>query len=431
MSALHARPAVPALAEENVLLPAGRADNLARVLLGLGAVLLLLTIVGAFAISARHAMAAYLVGLMAVLAVSLGALFFTMVFHLVNAGWSVTLRRQFENVAGMLPIVCVLAVPFLVGEVASAFGLIPGGMLMQWITQKHLAAEGVIESPYLLDKKAPFLNVPFWLVRAAIYMVVWISLARAMKSLSVRQDATGDVALSRKLRFMSGWGLLAFALTTAFASFDWLMALDYRFFSTMWGVWYFAGAALSSLSAVAIIAWTLRATGRLKGAVTGEHFHDLGKLMFGFVVFWAYISFSQYFLIWYSNIPEETAFFVTRLENGWQYLFFILVFGHFVVPFLILIFRPVKKRLPLVAAIGAWLLLMQVLDLVYIVRPIVYVREFEAANPGLAGWWLDAVGILGVLAVYTGLLVRSIGRQALIPTRDPRLHEALAHKNYV
>ena len=420
-----------ALAADNISLPRSISDNLFRVLVGVGLVLLLLTLVGAFAVRARHAMAAYLVGLMTVLAVSLGGMFFTMIFHIVNAGWCVTLRRQFENLAGMMPVVAVLSLPFILGEVASSLGLIEGGMLMQWITQRQEAGAGIIEAPYLLEKKAAFLNVPFWLIRCAVYLVVWVSIAKALMGLSVKQDATGDVALSRKLRYMSGWGLLAFALTTAFVAFDWMMALDYRFFSTMWGVWYFAGAALSSLSCVAIIAFALKTTGRLDGAVTKEHFHDLAKLMFGFTVFWAYISYSQYFLIWYSNIPEETAFFVARKENGWQYLYYLLAFGHFVVPFLILIFRPVKKAMLLVAVIAAWLLLMQVADMVFVIRPVVYVREFAEASPGLGGIWLDAVGILGVIAIYTGLLIRSIGRTPLIPTGDPRLNEALHHKNYV
>jgi hypothetical protein len=225
--------------------------------------------------------------------------------------------------------------------------------------------------------------------------------------------------------------MLLFALSTAFASFDWLMSLDFTFFSTMWGVYYFAGAAYSSVAVTAVILAMLRRSGKLEGAVTKEHFHDLGKLLFTFTVFWAYIGFSQYFLIWYSNIPEESAYYVIRNQNGWENTAFILSIGHFIAPFFILLIRRVKESTLGLAVMALWMLLMIALDLVWNIRPMVYAGAASAANPGPVGWWLDAVGFVGPMAIFAGLLVRRVAAGPRVAIKDPRLVEALAHKNYV
>lgn len=407
----------PALKADNIVLPAGSGVSLSNGLIAVGVLALLITVIGAFAISAEHAVASVHVGTMTVLAACIGALIFTMILHLVNAGWSATVRRQFENVFSTLPVPLGFAVAFMLVE------LISGGLVMQWIGLNP-------GEDYLADKKYPFLNEPFWAIRGLVYVALWMFLATQLRLWSLRQDETGDEGLTRKARFMSGWGILAMALTTAFASFDWLMSIDFRFFSTMWGVWYFAGAMTTSLSVVILVLAVLRGTGRLTACVTKEHFHDLGKLLFGFTVFWAYISFSQYFLIWYSNIPEETVFFAVRQENGWQIMFALLAFGHFIVPFLIMLLRAVKESTIGLAAMAAWMILMQILDMVYVIRPMVYSFD-TASDPGVMGIWLDIAGALAVLCVFAGVLVRRIAASPLVAVNDPRMEESLAHKNYI
>lgn len=419
----------PALAEDNINLPAGSGAALSRVLIGLGVVGLALTLLGAFVVNVKHALAAYQVGVMSVLAIALGSLFFIMIFHLVNAGWHATIKRQWEHLFSMLPLCVLLVLPVLVIEVVRAVLAGPnnevhGALLFEWLNP-------ALAGTFLIDHKAGYLNAPFWLIRFALYAAIWIFLAQRLYSLSKQQDLTGDRWLTQKARFMSGWGTLALALTTSFAAFDWMMSMDYRFFSTMWGVYYFAGSAGASVAALVIVLAVLRGLGRLTGAVTDQHFRDLGKFLFAFSVFWAYIGFGQYFLIWYANIPEETAYYLRRSTGGWEGLSVLLVLGHFVVPFVLLLFKPVKHSTLGLALVAGWLILMHTLDMVWIIRPMVYIADWAAFDPGPAGWWLDIAAGVGVFALFAGVLVRKIASGPLVGTKDPYIGEALKHKNYV
>ncbi|MBX3360501.1 MAG: hypothetical protein KF705_03525 [Phycisphaeraceae bacterium] len=408
------------LSRENIYLPEGAGKGVSTILLGVGAVCIALTVAGAVVHGPKHALASYLVGVMAVMAMSLGAMFFVMSQHLINAGWSVTIRRQAENIMSLLPFAVALLIPYLIAQL-----VLPDDMkLIQWMRSD-------IKGDYLLQKKAAYLNEPFFVIRSLLYIGIWLFLCQRLWSHSVAQDRTGDRTETVKARRMCTWGMFAFALSVAFASFDWLMSLDFRFFSTMWPVYIFAGCAFSSVALMAIVIAVLRTMGRLTGVVTQEHSHDLGKLMFSFSVFWAYIAFSQYFLIWYSNIPEETAYYLHRREGGWEVLSALLCFGHFVVPFLILMLRKVKQSSLALAGVGLWMLLMHVLDVFWIVRPMVYANAPADTSASGVAVWLDIVAIFGIVAIYAGLLVRKVASGVLIPLNDPRQDEALAHKNYV
>ncbi len=409
----------PAMRKDNITLPEGAGGTLATGMLFVGLIAFVLTVLGAFVYSPRHALGAFEIGLFTATAMSLGAMFFVMAFYSVNAGWASTVRRQFENVASVLWVCWVMLGGVVIIE------LVSGGVLLDWL------GFGAGEN-YLIDKKQPYLAAGFLVARYVVYGLVWIGISRRLYALSRKQDETGDRSISRKARFMSGWGLLAFALTTAFFAFDFLMSMDFRFFSTMWGVYYFASAALSSVSIVVVILAVLRTGGRLTGAVTEEHFHDLGKLILSFTVFWSYIAFSQYFLIWYSNIPEETAWFVYRQgTGGYMPLFLILCFGHFVAPFCVLLFRKVKRSTPLLAAIGVYMVLITIADMVWIVRPMVYAAGHAEGNPGVGGWWLDAAGIVSPLCIWGFFVVRQVASGPLVPLKDPTMHESLKHANYV
>ena len=437
----HSHGADPAVAlrAENITLPAGAGKGMGLGLIGVG----LLFAVGCLVIGATHSMgatfkqalAAYHLTTMAVLAMSLGALFFVLVFHLTNAGWSATIRRQFENIASFVPFAFLLVVPTLVIEI-----FVPNhgdrGYLFAWLSKDAA-------STHLLQAKWGYFFTPgthhdqmhagafptFFVLRALIYGVVWTGLSLKLRSLSLEQDTTGDRALSARARFISSWGMILFALSTAFAAFDWLMSIDYGFFSTMWGVYYFAGAAYSSVAVAAIVLAVLRLRGKLEHAVTSEHFHDLGKLMFTFTVFWAYIGFSQYFLIWYSNIPEETAFYEFRNTADWRWLNRLLILGHFVIPFLILLFRPIKRSPKALIFMGLWAVTLELADLFWIVRPAAAVNaDGEAVT---SSFLVDALGILGVMALFAGYLIQKVPQHPLVALKDPRMPEALGHKNYV
>lgn len=373
--------------------------------------------------TAMHAMAAYTVGVMSVMAISLGCLFYLMVWSLLNAGWGATIKRQVENVASLLPVLWLGLLSILIIEI------LQGGLMLQWLRPEFA-------NDYLLAKKAVYFwgkpstgGLPvFFIARTLIYGAAWWYLCRVMVGYSRQMDKNPSAELAAKMRFTSAWGLPVFSLTLAFASFDYLMGVDFKFFSTMWGVYYFAGAAFSAAGFVAIILAVLMSKGKLKGVVTEEHFHDLGKLMFAFTVFWAYISFCQYFLYWYSNIPEETAFYLHRKTLGWQYLGVFLMVGHFAVPFLFILSRHIKKNRALLMLTGVWFLVVHVADIFWIVRPMVYPN---GDGPGLSGAYLDVLGIGGVLLVFFGLVMNKVVSGPLVGVNDPYMAEALDHKNYV
>lgn len=405
--------------KDNITLPASAAAKIGRPMLVVGLLMLVVSVIGIFSISFRHTLAGIEIGLFTVLAISLGSLFWTMVFHALNAGWSITLRRQFENVASLVwvPAVCLIII--------AVIEVMADGVLLTWLDP------AVREGNHLIEIKAPYLNGPFFIARVIIYAICWTVLSRLLLGWSKKSDETGDRTLGRKARYWSSFGIPVFAFSITFCAFDFLMSLDYRFFSTMWGVYFFASCALGSASAIAIIAAILKASGRLQGLVTTEHFHDLGKLVFAFVVFWTYITFSQYFLIWYSNIPEETFWFTARREMGFDWLFKVMMFGHFVAPFLILIWRPIKKSPKLLAIVGGYLILMIALDMAWIILPMLSVGDAHAASPSVPGHLINAVSVLGVIMIFGWLVCNKITKSPLIPTKDPMLHESLSHKNYI
>lgn len=357
----------------------------------------------------RHALFSHHVGAVIALGLALGPLGVVMIFHQVSAGWSVTIRRQMENAAALAPLGVLLLVP----------SLLKGKEIFHWWAVDPA-------SDPVLEHKASFLNPTFFLIRIAVYAVIWTYLGARMRMLSLQQDASGDRWLTSKAKFTSAWGLLAFALSVAFAGFDLLKSMDYHWFSTMFGVYFFAGNMIVGLSLMAVVFSLIRGGGKLKGLVTAEHFHDLGKLMLGFTIFWAYIGFSQYFLIWYANVPEETAWMIVRKQGGWEKVGLLLMFGHFLGPFLILLFRDVKKSLFL-GVVGAWMILMHCADIFWVVRPILFAGKADPV--GFA--WVDITGVFGPVLLFIGLLLWLAGRSPLIPIKDPRLPEAAAHKNYV
>jgi hypothetical protein len=421
----------PQLRGENIAFAPG-AGGIGKIVMAVGAAAVagcaLIGYLGPNDIHAKQALGAYHVGVMSVLAMCLGALFLMLVFHLTQAGWPSPFRRQIENIASFLPFAYLMVLPTIAAEI------MVGGRLFQWLTDAKTG------NP-LLDHKAFWFfggaetghgTIPFptfFVLRAIVYGLIWTLLVRRLISLSRQQDETTDAAPFRQARTTSAWGMLLFALTTAFAAFDWLMSVDYKFFSTMWGVYYFAGAAFSGAAVTALVLAVLRGKGKLQGAVTIEHFHDIGKLMFSFTVFWAYIAFSQYFLIWYSDIPEETAFFLYR-SGAWAGLGILLMFGHFIVPFLILLFRAVKRNPRLLAVVAVWAIIIQVLDIYWIVRPMIYSQMPDKPHGPLVPV-VDILGIVGVVAIFAGYLVCKVASGVLIGVGDPYLREGLEHKNYV
>ena len=423
MSSAHHADLDLVLAKDNVALPEGAGATLWRALAGLGVLLTVVTVVGAFAgdvKAAKTALHALHAGFLAALGFPLGAMCLVMLLHQTNAGWSATVRRQFENMMSLVWVAALMFVGIVVlqallgqrGELSkdSAF-------LWNWMNSVY------VEGDPLYEHKRPFLNVPLFFVRAIVYFGVWIALAWTLNQYSTRQDADGDRWHTARARKVSAVGLLLFAFTVAFAAFDWLMTLDFHWFSTMLGVYFFAGVMVGALALGALTFVALRSVGRLHVAFTDEHLHDLSKLLFAFVVFWAYITFSQYFLIWYANIPEETMFFQIRKEGPWTWMSWALPIGHFILPFLILLPRPFRRSRAVIGVMAVYLIVVHLMDVFWMVRP-----EVKGVGPGA---WVDFTGVLGPVLIMIGLYVRKVVSGPLVPLNDPRLPEALSHRNNV
>lgn len=270
-------------------------------------------------------------------------------------------------------------------------------------------------------------------VRLAAYTVVFTLIVWLLRNWSLRTDQTKDAKFFLRSRYWSCFFIIPFALGYTFLMVDLLMALNYKWYSTMWGVYLFAGAALSSMALLILVVTWLRSLGHLRQVVTEEHYHLMGKLLFAFCVFWAYIAFSQYFLIWYSNITEETQFFLLRNSGGWNVVSIVLVVGHFFVPFVILLWRPVKKTPALLSAVSVWILLMHLLDMYWIVIP--ERAPSLTAGGGEPQLWmagalgLDILSLLGVGGLLAFVFLQVVGRSSLYPCGDPRLAESVHVEN--
>jgi hypothetical protein len=348
----------------------------------------------------------WLVSFLFFLSLALGALFFELIQYAAQGGWGIVLRRIGETTFATIPVMAALFLPLLLGL----------HDLYSW------SVPGAAEHDALLRWKAPYLNVPFFLIRAALYFGCWSFIALLYYRLSRRQDATGDPAVSARLRRLAGPAIIVLALTQTFASIDWIMSLTPKWYSTIFGVYFFAGSFVGFIALLSIVAVAMRRAGLLDTVITAEHLHDVGKLLFGFTAFWAYIAFSQFFLIWYANLPEETIWYKARMEGSWMTVSLVLMAGHFGVPFFYLMGRDVKRRGSTLAVGGAWLLAMHFMDLYWQVMPTLHPEGVRLSA-------LDAAAFVAIGGCFVAAASWLMRRQALVPLRDPRLAESLAFEN--
>ncbi|MCY3929402.1 MAG: quinol:cytochrome C oxidoreductase [Acidobacteria bacterium] len=354
----------------------------------------------------------WLVAVVFFLCIGLGCLFFVLIHHATKAGWGVVVRRLAENLACTVPVLAVLFIPVV------ALGMYD---LFHWTHADAVAHDR------LLQVKEPWLNETGFWIRTVIYFAVWSGLALYFRNASRRQDESGDEALSRRMARFSPVAVALFAVTLTFAGFDWLMSLEPHWYSTMFGVYFFAGTVVSAFAALTVFTLAFERSGHFRGVVTGEHFHDLGKLLFAFTVFWAYIAFSQFFLIWYANIPEETNWFLSRLHGtadnpaNWRPATLLLAIGHFAVPFFFLMPRTIKRNRTLLLIGAVWMLAIHLWDVFWLVMPNLH-REMTFSL-------LDVTSLLGVGGLFLATAGWLLGRGSLVPSRDPRLVESLAFEN--
>ncbi|MDX9858583.1 MAG: hypothetical protein RBT76_12390 [candidate division Zixibacteria bacterium] len=373
-----------------------------------GAVGLLVTVLAWFLDSARF-YHAWLTAFAFWITVSLGALFFTMLHHLTGAQWSTVIRRLAESLLAPFPLLAVFFIPIILGM----------------HDLYHWTHEDAVAHSHLLQLKQPYLNQTFFIIRAVVYFAVWIFLSMRLVSLSRRQDQGHSADILAKMRSTSAWGMILFAVTITYAGFDWLMSMAPEWYSTIFGVYIFSGGLLSAMCLITLTALALRRRGVLDKAITHEHYHDLGKLVFGFIIFWGYIGFSQYMLIWYANIPEETVWYLARWEGSWKAVSLLLVLGYFAIPFLIMIFRGTKRALAPLGVMVAWLLVMHWVDLYWLVFP-----TWPGATDNASFHWMDLSAMLAIGGFYLWSFWSRFSRGPLVPVGDPKLPQSLSHVNY-
>jgi hypothetical protein len=345
----------------------------------------------------------YLLGYMLWIGVALGSACLLMIHHLAGGDWGFVVRRCLESGLRTIPLLFVLMLPLLLG--------LP--QLYLWARPEAVAADAI------LQHKAAYLNIPFFLGRTALYFIIWGLFAHFLSKLSAEQDRTGDADIQRKLEVISGPGLAVMGLTITFSSIDWVMSLDPHWFSTLFGFIFMVGNVLTTLAVMICVLAYLKDREPLRTLLRPSHFHDLGNLLMAFVILWAYMALSQYLIIWSGNLPEEITWYIDRTATGWVVVGLILVVFHFAVPFLVLLSRQTKRSVDNLVRVAAFLLVMRLLDLLWTVAPTLHHEQLHVS-------WMDLAAPIGIGGLWLAGFLRNLKEQPLLPLKDPR-RAALEH----
>jgi hypothetical protein len=347
----------------------------------------------------------YLIAYIFWINITVGSLAVLMVQHLSGGKWGLVARRVLEASSRTLPVMAVLFLPIALN--------LPE--LYAW-ARPEAAADPLIQT------KASYLNANFFYLRAVLYFVIWGALIFLLNRWSREQDdrpAQLPGPADRRFRVLSGPGLVLYVLTVTFMSVDWVMSLDPHWYSTIFGILTIGGQGLASMAFAILVLAQLARARPMAQVADADAFHDLGKLMFAFVMLWAYFSVSQLLIIWSANLPEEIPFYLERLHGPWYPVSVLVLIGQFALPFLLLLSQDFKRNPRIVARIAFWILLMRIVDIAWTIGPVF--REGSGLH------WLDFAAVLGMGAVWSFFFFRSLGSRAVVPARDPYLKEALAH----
>ena len=364
------------------------------------------------------------------LGIAVGMLFLIMLTYIFDAGWSIILRRQLEHAVGSIKYLALLFLPLVILGVANADNEF---VAWTWMDLDRLTATGdrVGDDP-LYVHKAGYLNPAFFVVRFLFIFAIWIVLAELLRRWSFRMDREGDPKYVYRARNLSAVGLFLAAITLTFASIDWFKSLEFHWFSTMYGVWFFSSSIRAAVAALILIAVVAAARGPLKGLFGQGHSYLLGCMLLAFTVFWAYIGFCQYFLIYNANIPEEVFWYNIRemytdgSKSSWWWVSMALIFGGFLAPFILLLWNRTKFGAAIVA-ISIWILAFYILDLYFNILPgkvwdpssgTYLLRQFQIH-------WMDVTTFLGTGGICVWAFLKSSAAQKAIPIRDPRIAESL------
>ncbi len=378
-------------------------SGLAGKALGIGAVGAAASLAGFFLARAEF-FQAYLVGWLLWYTVAVGALGFLLLQHLSGGGWGLAARRILEAAARTIPFVGLAAIPLFLGLAD----------LFLWADPAKVALDAS------LQHKASYLNVPFFVGRTVFAIALFSFLAYFLSAKSRRQDETGDPNLKSTMHDVSAVGLLLYIIVNTFMGFDWLMSLDPHWYSSLYGGIFVAGEALAGMTFIILVANWLRQRAPMDGILGRKLFHDYGKLLFAFVMFWTYLTISQFIIMWQGNLPEEAVWFQLRFHGGWGYVAAGLLIFHFFFPFLILLSRSVKEKARALSAVAAFVLVMRWIDLIWLTRPTLHAGGFSIH-------WLYVALPAGIGGTWFFLFARELGGRPLVAVNDPQWEEVLSH----
>lgn len=373
----------------------------------LGVLFLAVTLIG-LAIDPKETYYSYLVAFAYWGGIAMASVILLMIFHATHARWMTVLRRPVEAMASSVWIFLLLVIPVIIGMKE----------IYSWVDP---APDLGKEALGLLAHKAPWLNRSFFVVRAFGYLLIAGFFAWRLSSWSERQDKEGGADLLARARRLSSGGLPFIALAITFAAFDWLMSLNPLWFSTIFGVYYFAGSFVSALSVLAIATHYGRARNVFGGALNVEHTHNIGKLMLAFTCFWTYVAFSQLLLIWIAGIPEEIPFYITRFKEGWAWMGVLLIFGNFFIPFGALLSRSLKRNPRKLAGVAVWILLVHYIDIFWLAMPTLHPEGFSMH-------WTNFTAFFGVGLVAVAFGVSRLRGKLPVPVKDPYLAESIRYR---
>jgi len=366
--------------------------------LSVGVAALALCVAGAIASPAQF-FRSYLFGYLFWTGVALGCLAIVMLQHLSGGAWGLVIRRMLESGSRTLPLMALLFVP-----------LVPGlRQLYGWARPDNA-----------ISYQAAYLNIPFFLFRAVLYFLVWLSIAYFLNRWSREQDRTGDLRLARRLQLLSGPGLVLYGLTATFAAIDWVMSLEPHWYSSIFGILIIGGQALSAMAFIIAVAVLLAQHEPLSGVLLPSHFNDLGKLLLTFVMLWAYFAFSQLLIIWSGNLPEEIPWYLHRLHSGWRWVGVLLILFHFALPFVLLLSRDLKRNARALALLAVGVIFMRLVDLFWLTAPEFWPGSFHLH-------WMDIAAPVGIGGVWLAVFAWQLRGWPLLPIGDRYLEKALEH----
>ena len=400
------------MAAEGSFKAPGEINGLRTIALGVGGVALIAWLVGLY-FNPEQALRSWLIGFIFWGGIGIGSIGILLLQYITGGAWGLVVRRVAEAASRTLPLVVVLFLPLAIGMTS----------LYEWT---HLAP-----TEHIMEHRGWFMTPASWILRSILYFALFGVMAYLLNSWSASQDKAENYAEAAKIlgtaSAFSGPAMVVYAIVVTFAAVDWVMTLDPHYFSTIWGLLFVAGWALSCFCFEVVILAYLADKTPMDRVLGRRHFHDLGKLMLALVMVWAYFNFSQYLIIWSGNIPEETTWFLARTTKGWGYLAWILVLFHFAAPFLVLLMQDLKRRAKTLALVAMFILFMRVVDMFWLIAPNPRINTAGFESGAFYISWLDLVAPVAVGGIWLWYFFGQLMDRPLVPVMDPLLERAIEH----